>query len=87
MRLLKLPAEDLSKLPSPVRQLVHDYFAEGTGGYMIPDDSGAFVDLDTPNPRYIAASETFRTTRRISVGEELTIDYRTYTTIRVSASA
>jgi hypothetical protein len=90
MRLRKLPAKDLSKLPSPTRQLVHDYFAEDTGGYMIPDDFGAVIDLeslinhsDSPNLRYIAASGTFRTTRPISVGEELTIDYRSYTTIRV----
>jgi SET domain-containing protein len=90
MRLRKLPVKDLSKLPSPIRQLVHDYFAEDTGGYMIPDDFGAVVDLeslinhsDSPNLRYIAASGRFRT-RPISVGEELTIDdYRSYTTIRV----
>jgi uncharacterized protein len=94
MRLRKLPAKDLSKLPPAVRQLVHDYFAEDTGGYMIPDDFGAVVDLeslinhsDNPNLRYIAASGTFRTTRPISVGEELTIDYRTYTTIRVSGAS
>ena len=60
MRLRKLPAKDLSKLPSPVRQLVHDYFAEDTSGYMIPDDFGAVVALeslvnhsDNPNLRYI----------------------------------
>lgn len=91
MRLRKLPAEDLSRLPSAVRQLVHDYFAEDTGGHMIPDDFGSVVDLeslvnhsDTPNLRLIAASGTFKTTRPIAVGEELTIDYRNYTTILVS---
>jgi hypothetical protein len=91
MRLRKLPAEDLSKLPSPVRQLIHDYFAVDTGGYMIPDDFGAVADLeslvnhsDNLHLRYIAASGTFSTIRRIFVGEELTIDSRTDTTIRVS---
>ncbi len=81
---------DLPRLPPPVQQLVHDYFAEENGGYMIPRDFGAVVDMEslvnhsnTPNLRYIATSGTFRTTRPISSGEELTIDYRTYTTIRV----
>jgi hypothetical protein len=90
MQLRKLPARDLPKLPSAVRRLVRDYFAEDDGGYMVPDDFGAVVDLEslvnhsnTPNLRYIAASGTFRTTRKIAVGEELTIDYRTYTTICV----
>jgi hypothetical protein len=72
-----------------VRQLVHDYFVDENGGYMIPDDFGAVIDMESlvnhseiPNLRYIA-SGTFRTASRISVGEELTIDDRTYTTIRV----
>jgi hypothetical protein len=77
-------------LPSSVGQLVHDYFVDEKGGYMIPDDFGAVVDMeslvnhsDTPNLRYIAMSGSFKTTRLILVGEELTIDYRTYTSIRV----
>jgi hypothetical protein len=94
MRLRNLPAKGLSKLPPTIRQIVNDYFAEDTGGYMIPDYFGAVVDLeslvnhsDNPKLRYIAASGAFRTTRPISVGEGLTIDYRTYTTIRVPATA
>jgi hypothetical protein len=94
MRLRKLPTKDLSRLPLAIRQLVHDYFAEDAGGYVIPDDFGAVVDLEslvnhsaTPNLRFISASGIFRTTRPITEGEELTIDYRTYTTIRVSDSS
>lgn len=90
LKLRKLPTEALSRLPSSIQQLVHDYFVDENGGYMIPDDFGAVVDMeslvnhsDTPNLRYIAASGSFKTTRPILVGEELTIDYRTYTTIRV----
>jgi hypothetical protein len=59
---------------------------------MFPNDFAAVVDLGSmvnrtvrPNLRYIAASGTFGTTRPISGGEELTIDYQAYTTLRVSA--
>jgi hypothetical protein len=94
LKLRKLSVDDLPRLPTAIQRLVHDYFAEDTGGYMIPADFGAVVDLeslvnhsDTPNLRYVSTSGTFRTATLISVGEELTIDYRTYTTIRVSGAS
>lgn len=85
-----VPHGELQKLNSEVRQLVYDtYYSNGDGVHIphannlpiTPNATGIPYRInhcEDPNLQWDFDSETFISTRRIGVGEELFIDYSFY---------
>jgi hypothetical protein len=86
-----LSARELSSLPPGVRALVRDYFVEADDGVAVPAlaadgwllASSFLNHSDTPNANTPDGGESFYAARVIRVGEEITVDYRTYGAARL----
>ncbi|MCR4334049.1 MAG: SET domain-containing protein [Patescibacteria group bacterium] len=82
-RSIRVSDEDLRGVPEAVKKLVHDMCAFQKGYYWIPDNgleeatkSWHMNHSSSPNMRVIR--EDFIAIEDIEVGEELTVDYTTY---------
>jgi len=79
---IKLPIEEVEKLPEHSRSLIETYCLYDEENYYVPDYGFKVMDLvnylnhsSTPNVRSVNDGEYFETLRDIAAGEELLIDY------------
>jgi SET domain-containing protein len=77
--------EELSGLHPEVRRMVDDFCAVQDGWVYLPRRGLNAIDVqyyvnhsDQPNLVTTDGGSTFHTARNVRVGEELTVDYRTY---------
>jgi SET domain-containing protein len=82
-----VPEAAVDGLPAHARRLVETYCLWDAGRYFLPPHGFRVIDLatflnhsDDPNLRQVDGGDWFITTRGVTVGEELTIDYATLDT-------
>ncbi|MBX9765584.1 SET domain-containing protein [Patescibacteria group bacterium] len=89
--ILKIPEKEFESFPAPeeVKDLVRDFCVLQDGYYFVPDygidaaDKSFFINHSRkPNLRVLKGGEEFVAARRIKKGEELTSDYRLYSTTK-----
>jgi len=85
-RWIKCHKSELAPLPTPVLEMVGDFFTyEADGSIWLPESGLNGIDVSffmntskQPNVKTIDGGINFVTTRQIKVGEELTVDYETF---------
>ncbi len=82
-----VPEADVTALPPHARKLVETYCLWDAGVYYLPPHGFRVVDVvtylnhaDAPNLRQLDGGDYYETTRAVTAGEELTIDYGTLET-------
>ncbi len=83
-KLVKFKMDEFKKLIPSVKKMVLDFFSQEKGSVLIPDigvnaiDISFFMNHSTnPNVAYDKRDD-FITKRRIKKGEELTVDYKSF---------
>lgn len=79
-----VPEAEADALPPHARRLVQTYCLWDAGTYYLPPDGFRVLDVvmylnhsDTPNLRPESGGDYYVTTRAVTAGEELTVDYGT----------